>query len=848
MSLRPFATAKYAPRVKLAAAAELELRRRAQPAQASGGTLAWRDWLASHFPAYTTAPMPDDGRHAGLWEWFEGLTPGVKPAARIELWARGGAKSSTAELGVTRTGHRKARTFALYVSGAQAQADKHVQSIAALFEHLGIDRAVNKYNQSKGWTQQILRAANGFNVVSLGLDAGVRGVKLDQYRPDLIILDDVDNRHDSAAVVAKKIETITESILPTGAPDYAVLFIQNMVHKDSVAAQLYDGRAAFLLDRDPIRLWPAVEGLTYEQTPEGTFRITGGTPTWAGQSLATCQSQMNDWGVTAFLQEAQHEVDDPDGGMYGHLVWRRCARRDVPPLARVCVWCDPAVTNTDDSDCHGIQVDGVAQDSTIYRLFSWEQRSTPQDVLCRGILKALEYGAQIVGVETDQGGDTWHSVFHEAWRAISEERETEDGLDHLIRQHRATFRALQEQAGRRLECPAFRSAKAGAGYGGKIERQSKMLSGYERGGIVHVEGTHLVLEKALRRFPKAKPYDLADACFVAGTQITTINGLIPIEHIKPGMQVLTRMGYKPVTAAGLTSNNAEVIEVEFTDGSRIVATPNHPIWTENRGFVRLDALSWCDIIVSCQNEKQPNTKGLHTSATPTHRTGRTGYTTGRAGQVASTCIRTFGRMHTGLFRLIADTKFTTSTETHLITPWRTWNSSRLDSIVSAILKNINYRHNVQRICKQRPQSGIEAKQGGHGIENTGSKHGMAESTAPQLVNIAAMSLILGMLVRTSASVLGNVRTPSMMQAEHIAKSAYARGVEPPSWQKLATHSDVALVRVRRISKVGRATVWNLSVAECPEYLANGILVHNCFWSWNWLSGGGMGNSAVGAFG
>lgn len=26
-------------------------------------------------------------------------------------------------------------------------------------------------------------------------------------------------------------------------------------------------------------------------------------------------------------------------------------------------------------------------------------------------------------------------------------------------------------------------------------------------------------------------------------------------------------------------------------------------------------------------------------------------------------------------------------------------------------------------------------------------------------------------------------------------------------------------------------VFNLSVADCPEYFANGILVHNCFWSW-----------------
>lgn len=437
--------------------------------------------------------MDDGKRHANLWQWFTALTPDVKPPARIEIWSRGGAKSSTAELGTTYTGVRQTRRFALYVSGTQSQADKHLQSISALLEQVGIDRAVNKYNQSKGWTQRILRAANGFNVVSLGLDAGVRGVKLDQYRPDLIILDDVDNRHDSIEVVNKKIETLTESILPTGAPDYAVLFIQNMVHKDSVAAQLVDGRASFLLNREPIVLEPAVRNLTYEATEAGTYRITGGEPTWDGQDRDICQGQINDWGLTAFLQEAQHEVDEPDGGMYSHLVYRRCKWSEVPPLARVCVWCDPAVTNTDNSDCHGIQADGIGADGTIYRLFSWEQRTTPQDVLRRAILKAIELKAQIVGVETDQGGDTWQSVYYEAWRKLQEDKAIPDGA----------------------QLPAFRSAKAGSGQGSKVERGAKMLADYERGRFVHVEGTHIVLEKALRRFPKAKPYDLHDAAYWA---------------------------------------------------------------------------------------------------------------------------------------------------------------------------------------------------------------------------------------------------------------------------------------------------------------------------------------------
>lgn len=503
--------------------------RRDTRAQASGvGDGDYEMWLREHFPAHVVHPFAP--RHRGLWEWFVALTPRVKPLAKIDLWGRGGAKSSTAELGVTFAGTSKRRTFVLYISDTQTQSDKHLQAISGLLEHLKIGRAVNVYNQSKGWTQRILRAANGFNAVSLGLDASVNGIKLDQWRPDLIIFDDVDNRHDSLGVVQKKIATITDNILPTGSSDCAVLFIQNLLHKNSVAAQLVDGRAAFLLNRMPIVVEPAVRNLEYEQRArdDGSpyYVITGGEPTWAGQSLATCQGQINEWGLTAFLEQAQHEVDDPDGGMYGHLIWRRCKWSEVPPLARACVWCDPAVTNTDQSDCHGVQADGIAADGTIYRLYTWEQRTTPQDVLCRALLKALELGAQVVGVETDQGGDTWESVYQEAWRALTEERDdTADTSPEraLIRQHRAAYRQLNEahrerqrQAGlpkSDLNRPAFRSAKAGSGQGGKVERGAKMLADYERGRFVHVEGTHLVLERALKRFPKTKPFDAHDAAF-----------------------------------------------------------------------------------------------------------------------------------------------------------------------------------------------------------------------------------------------------------------------------------------------------------------------------------------------
>lgn len=318
-------------------------------------------WLQTHFPAAVSSPMGE--RHRRLWAWLEALTPGVKPRHRVESWPRGGGKSSTASLGVARVGMKQTRKFCLYVSGTQKQANKHVQGIRARFETLGVPRSVNAYGNSLGWSMDLLRVANGFNVLALGLDAAGRGVKLDDFRPDLIVFDDIDERHDSEETTAKKISTLTESVLPTGSTDAAVLVVQNRIHSNSIISQLVDGTADFLLDREAYEE-PAVRGLVYESEslPDGRrlYRITAGEPTWEGQDLVTCEAQLNEWGRGAFLREAQHETEKSEDGL-----WQR--DRDIDPfrvqpggypaLHRIAVAVDPNASSGGDEA--GIVAGGV---------------------------------------------------------------------------------------------------------------------------------------------------------------------------------------------------------------------------------------------------------------------------------------------------------------------------------------------------------------------------------------------------------------------------------------------------------------------------------------------------------
>ena len=365
----------------------------------------WDEWLRAEFPSYVVAPMAE--RHTRLWGWFDGLTPGLRPRPEVEIWPRGGAKSTTAELGCAWVGRQRKRRFGLYICKTQDAANRHLQSIAGLFEQLRIDRAMNEYGYSKGWTRQMLRTANGFNMLAIGLDVGVRGVKFDELRPDLMVFDDVDDRHDSQATIDKKREIITESILPAEATNCAVLFIQNRIHEKSLAAELTDGQAEYLLDRAPVIQEPAVRDLVYERRmrEDGTayYKVISGTPTWEGQSLAVCEQQINSWGRRAFEREAQHRTKGDEDGL-----WRRARDLDpyrvlkAPELVRVVVGVDPSATATGDEA--GVIVGGTDRHGHGFTLADLSVQGSPALWGSVARIGAVLFGADKIVAEANNGG------------------------------------------------------------------------------------------------------------------------------------------------------------------------------------------------------------------------------------------------------------------------------------------------------------------------------------------------------------------------------------------------------------------------------------------------------------
>lgn len=273
----------------------------------------WPSWLTTLFPDTYSGPLAP--YQAEFWDWLWATNLTTQPQPYMAVWARGWAKSTNTETGAIALGTR-GRRYILYVCGHQPQADDHVTNIAMHLEseifatqyHDMSEKWVGKFGNARGWRRNRLSTKAGFTVDGIGLDVAMRGAKLGNYRPDVIIFDDIDETTDSQATIAKKIEAITTKILPAAAPNVAVIVAQNLVHRNGIVSQLVDGRADFLAHRIVSGPHKAIDNLVVEGTGKDA-RIIEGTPTWVVLGIAECQAKIGLFGLKAFLAECQHDIE-----------------------------------------------------------------------------------------------------------------------------------------------------------------------------------------------------------------------------------------------------------------------------------------------------------------------------------------------------------------------------------------------------------------------------------------------------------------------------------------------------------------------------------------------------------
>lgn len=354
---------------------------------------------------------------------------------------------------------------------------------------------------------------------------------------------------------------------------------------------------------------------------------------------------------------------------------------------------------------------------------------------------------------------------------------------------------------------------------------------------------------------KDEPITINDhACFVAGTMVQTGSGAKPIEEIRAGELVMSSRGLQPVLAAGMTSIAAEVWELELDDGRTLKATGNHPVFVHGSGFEPLDRLRYGDcvhILVepnACKSSfcrKQRRLNGCGSTALFTVGTQCPGIRHQDAIFVAdletasSTDADTYTEM-CGCFTMEPSqpaTKSIIEMATPGTTKSETLRCSQLSSIRTSTEKKAECGclGGLHRDPSNMPKwfarrlSGTDLMPA---LSGTGSTQNALLPGCRRCPCHASSAVDSIPLSSTADSSPGFARSSAEQSSEETPESMTL--TEPacdaaPCFGPAGFHvSPIALARVRSVRQMpGKEPVFNLTVANVPEYFANGIRVHNC---------------------
>ena len=231
-----------------------------------------------------------------------------------------------------------------------------------------------------------------------------------------------------------------------------------------------------------------------------------------------------------------------------------------PEMVRIVVGVDPAVSSGSSANEEGIITVGKGTNGELYVLEDSSLVGTPLQRANAGIGAYRKWSADRVVGEVNNGGD-------------------------LVE---ANLRNVDPNV-------SYESVHASRG---KQIRAEPVVSLYERGLVHHVGEFPDLEDEMCTWIPGVSSWspNRLDACFIAGTMITTDQGQRPIEALASGDMVLTRQGYRRIVAAKMRPDQ-HICHMKTLFGRTLYATPEHRIYIDALGWMSLDHLSPSDTLV-----------------------------------------------------------------------------------------------------------------------------------------------------------------------------------------------------------------------------------------------------------
>jgi predicted phage terminase large subunit-like protein len=311
----------------------------------------------------------------------------------IEVF-RGGAKTSLLRVFTAqRVGYAISRTI-MYVSISQDHAKHSVRWLKRHVIHNALYRDVFQLSKGDKWTDELITINHGIDqvpitVMAAGITGQIRGFNLDDYRPDLIIIDDALNEENTATKQQRqKIDdllfgALLNSLAPTSeAPHAKAVFLQTPLDAEDAVETCM---------KDP--MWNGVRFGIFDEN--GNSRWESRFPTAEYKQLkasAMLQRRHRQWmrEMECTIVAGEDQIFDVSRLQY----W------DVLPDMFTVIAIDPASSESADADDTAIVVVGFSGPN-IYILDYFAERGAMPDLIASKFFEFVwKYRPRKLAVET----------------------------------------------------------------------------------------------------------------------------------------------------------------------------------------------------------------------------------------------------------------------------------------------------------------------------------------------------------------------------------------------------------------------------------------------------------------
>lgn len=383
-------------------------------------------WGKYFFPHYLT--MPPSGMHKVMVKHLQ-WSHKKRKRKRCIIAPRSGAKTTwVSKLYVLFCICLDLEHYIMLIGDSSEQS---FQNLAAIKKELEENQALaeaypHACGQGERWNQSYIITKNGIKVEALGTRKKVRGRSHGQYRPGLIVIDDLENDDgvQSEGMRTRVWNWLTRSLLPCGAPDCNVVAIGTALHPEDALQVLkeqpgWETESFAALIHEPTRLdlWEqwrllyrdaslppierAAKALRFYLANEAEMKL-GAELLWPErESLYDLMLYREDNGERSFQAEKQGNAaamgatEFPSEYLKGADLWF-----DVwPDLTLKAMALDPSKGQNEKNDYSAYVYGGLGLDGNIYIDADLERRDASQ-VVEDGIRLYRDFMPNCFGLET----------------------------------------------------------------------------------------------------------------------------------------------------------------------------------------------------------------------------------------------------------------------------------------------------------------------------------------------------------------------------------------------------------------------------------------------------------------